>query len=101
PGKAADHVALADLADLSGIGLDDGLADRDLAVATDHHLAALADRQNRGAVPDRQAVFRCLHGLSSFPSDLGAGGKGYNRGISAGIPVTIGRSSASESVIPQ
>ena len=61
-GKAADHVALADFTDLFGICLDDRLADRDLAVAADHHLAALADRQNRGAVPDRQAVLRCLHG---------------------------------------
>src|SRR5439155_26824654 len=53
-GKATDHVALAEFADLFGVGLDDGLANRDLAVAADHYFAALADRQDRGAVPDRQ-----------------------------------------------
>ena len=53
-GEAADDVALAEFADLFGVGFDDGLADRDLAVAADHHLAALADRQNGGAVPDRR-----------------------------------------------
>ena len=42
-GKAADHVALAEAAHLLGVGLDDGLADRDLAVAADHDAAALAD----------------------------------------------------------
>ena len=35
-GEAADHVALAEAAHLLGVGLDDGLADRDLAVAADH-----------------------------------------------------------------
>ena len=34
-GKAADHVAFAELAHLFGISLDNGLADRDLAVAAD------------------------------------------------------------------
>ena len=52
-GKAADHVALAEPAHLLGIGLDDGLADRDLAVAADDHAAALADGQDGGAVPSR------------------------------------------------
>ncbi len=53
-GETADHVALAEFSDLFGVGFDDGLADRDLPVASDHHLAALADRQNSGAVPDRR-----------------------------------------------
>ena len=55
-GKAADHVALAELAHLLGIGFDDGLADRDLAVAADGHRAALADGQDGGAVPGRDFV---------------------------------------------
>ncbi len=50
-GEAADHVALAEAAHLAGIGLDDGLADRDLTVAADDHAAALADGQDGGAVP--------------------------------------------------
>ena len=54
-GEAADHVAralaFAELAHFFGIGFDDGLPDRDLAVAADHHRAALADGQNGGAVP--------------------------------------------------
>ena len=52
-GKAADHVALAEPAHLLGVGLDDGLADRDLAVAADHDAAALADGQDGRAVPRR------------------------------------------------
>ena len=50
-GKAADHVAFAEAAHLLGIGLDDGLADRDLAVAADRDQPALADGQDGGAVP--------------------------------------------------
>ena len=50
-GKAADHVAFAEPAHFLGVGLDDGLADRDLAVAADDDRAALADGQNGGAVP--------------------------------------------------
>src|SRR4029077_19352414 len=52
-GKAADDIALAEFTDLFGVGFDHGLADRNLAVAADHHLAALANCQNSGAVPDR------------------------------------------------
>ena len=51
-GKAADHVAFAEPAHLLGIGFDDGLADRDLAVAADRDQAALADGQDGGAVPE-------------------------------------------------
>src|SRR5207247_9999296 len=50
-GKSSDHVTLAQLAHLLGIGLDDGLADRNLTVAADHGSPALADAQDRGAVP--------------------------------------------------
>jgi hypothetical protein len=50
-GEPADHVALGEPAHLAGVGLDDGLPDRDLPVAADRHGAALADRQDRGAVP--------------------------------------------------
>ena len=52
-GEAADHLALAELPDLFGVGLDHGLADGNLAVAADHDPAALADGQNGGAVPDQ------------------------------------------------
>ena len=38
-------------AHLAGVGLDDGLADRDLAVAADGDEPALANGQDRGAVP--------------------------------------------------
>ena len=51
-GEAADHVALADRAHFTGVGLDDGGAQRHLAVAGDHHPAALAHREDGGAVPD-------------------------------------------------
>ena len=50
-GEAADHIALAEPAHFFGVGLDDGLADRDLPVAADHDASALADGQNGGAVP--------------------------------------------------
>src|SRR5439155_26485997 len=93
-GKAADHVALAELADLFGVGLDDGLADRDLAVAADHHPAALADRQNGGAVPDRRLLGGWLHEIPRDRPDLGAEALGYNRAERGRIPVTIGRTSA-------
>src|SRR6185369_15709929 len=57
--KAADHVALAQAPHLLGIALDDGLADRHLAVSADGHDAALADGQNGGAVPEFGLL--CLH----------------------------------------
>ena len=50
-GKAADDLSAAKLPHLAGVGLDDGLADRDLAVAADGDEPALADGQDRGAVP--------------------------------------------------
>src|SRR5690349_23843969 len=55
--KAADHVAFAEAAHLLGVGLDDGLPDRNLPVASDHDAAALADGQDGGAVPgDRKST---------------------------------------------
>ena len=64
-GKAADHVAAAEPAHLLGIGLDDGLADRDLAVAADRDQPALADGQDGGAVPEAcdGGRIRRLHAL--------------------------------------
>ena len=90
PGKAADDVAFADFADLFGVRLDDGLADRELAVAADHHLAALADRQNRGAVPDRQLFSdACMECPRSGQIE------GWRRGLQSRhfsrIPVTMSR----------
>ena len=61
-GKAADHVALAEAPHLPGIGLDDGLADRDLPVAADDDAAALADGQDGGAVPETSGGVHALHG---------------------------------------
>ena len=58
PGEAGDDLAVAEAADLPGVRLDDGLAERDLAVAGDHDLAALAHGQDRRAVPNVGA-FAC------------------------------------------
>ena len=52
PGEAGDHAAVAaDAADLAGIALDDGLAERDLAVAGHRDAAVPADAEDGGAVP--------------------------------------------------
>src|SRR3974390_2191377 len=59
--KAADHVALGQAAHLARIGLDDGLPDRHLPVAADDDGAALADRQDGGAVPGVLRVVGILH----------------------------------------
>ena len=58
--EAADDVTLTKPAHLLGVGLDDGLADRHLAVATDDDATALADGEDGGAVPD---VRRGIHSL--------------------------------------
>ena len=50
-GEAGDDVALAQPAHLAGVGFDDGVAEAHLAVAGDHDLAPLADREDGGAVP--------------------------------------------------
>src|SRR5690606_20211941 len=49
---AGDDIALADAANLARIALHDGLTQRHLAVAGDHHLAALAHGDDRRAVHD-------------------------------------------------
>jgi hypothetical protein len=49
--KPADNLAFAKAAHFFGIGFDNSLADRNLAVAADHHAAALADGENGRAVP--------------------------------------------------
>ncbi len=65
PGKAGDDMALAQAAHLARIALDDGLAQRNLAVARDHHLGALADGEDRGAVPVRKIRSVLGHGHST------------------------------------
>src|SRR6185369_773755 len=69
-GEAADHVALAEAPHLPGIGFDDGLADRHLAVAADGDHAALADGQDGGAVPE--FGLRLLH--TQYPRRQGCKG---------------------------
>jgi hypothetical protein len=51
-GEATDDVALGEAAHFLGVGLDDGLADRHLAIAADGDDTALADSENGRAVPD-------------------------------------------------
>src|SRR4030095_4796571 len=60
-GETADHVALVEAAHLGGIGLHDGLPDRDLPVAADNDASALADGENCRAVPEIRGLR--LHGL--------------------------------------
>src|SRR3546814_1656748 len=50
-GEPRDHLAVAELADLAGVGLHHRLPHRDLAVTGDHDLAALAYRHDRRTVP--------------------------------------------------
>src|SRR5258708_1984259 len=49
--KAGDHRTARQTAQLAGIRLDHRLAHRDLAVAGNHDLAALAQAEDRRAVP--------------------------------------------------
>jgi hypothetical protein len=71
-GEAADHVALAEPADLLGVGLDNCLADGDLPVATYRHCTALADGQYGGAVPRAgQAGFGMSHAAGGLYPRLG------------------------------
>src|SRR5205807_9581878 len=51
PGKPGDDPTPTEPPDLLGIGFDDRLAHRHLTVAGDNDLAALAQRQDRRAVP--------------------------------------------------
>src|SRR5262249_1324189 len=55
-GESADHVALAEPADLLGVGFDNGLADRDLAVATNDNATGLANGEDGSAVPGGKFV---------------------------------------------
>jgi hypothetical protein len=50
PRESDNDVALAEPAHLFGVGLDDRIAERDLAIADDDDLAPFAHRQNRRAV---------------------------------------------------
>ena len=66
PGKARDHVIAArrEAADLAGGALDHGLAEADLTVTGDHHLAALAHADDGGAVPAGELIVCHLSTLS-------------------------------------
>ena len=63
PGKTANDLAVAEPPDFLGVGLDDCLADADLAVPADRHHAGLADRQDGGGVP--RLEHRRRHGLAA------------------------------------
>jgi hypothetical protein len=52
-GEARDHRAVAQGAHLARVRFHHRVAERNLPVAGDHHLAALADRKDGGAVPGR------------------------------------------------
>ena len=54
PGETRQHPLLVKPPHLAGVTLHDRRAQRDLAIATDDHLAAPPHRQDRGAV-------KCLH----------------------------------------
>src|SRR5207248_1528893 len=79
PGKPGDDPAPTEPPDLLGIGFDDRLAHRHLTVAGDNDLTALAQRQDRRAVPG--ALF---------------GGSGHALHVRSDNP----RSSAAESLSP-
>ena len=102
-GKTADHVTFAEPPHLLGIGFDDGLADRDLAVAADGDQAALADGQNGRAVPGGRRGLRRLHsskislshqdvraettGRNSIAADSGVHYPGTNRSGRSPCPI--------------
>ena len=54
-GEARQHAAIAEAAQLLGVGFEHGLAEGDLAVPGDHHLAVLAQAQDGRAVPGQIA----------------------------------------------
>jgi len=61
-GEAGDDgTLLADAADFLRIALHHGVAERHLAVAGDHHLAALADSDDGGAVDRGRVVLFKIH----------------------------------------
>ena len=49
-GEAPDDAPLGEAAHLLGVALHDGLPERYLPVAADHHASALADHEDRGCV---------------------------------------------------
>ena len=59
-GEAGDDLALAEPAHLLGVGLDDRLAEADLAVAADPRPAALAHRQDGGGMPRIAQTGDCI-----------------------------------------
>ena len=67
-GEAGDDGAAADATDFAGVALDDGLAERDLAVAGHGDGAAAAHAQDGGAVPADQ--------IGGIVHDGGADGRG-------------------------
>ena len=58
-GKAGQDAIVVEPADLPGALLDDGLAERDLAVARQHRLVPMTDRENRRAV-NRHEFSDCI-----------------------------------------
>ena len=57
---------VADAADLLRVALDDGLAEGDLAVAGDHHLAALADGEDGRPMPGVGGLAHCCTAISAW-----------------------------------
>ena len=49
--ETADHIAFGEPPHFFRVALDDGLADRHLAIAADHRAAAFFDHDDRGRVP--------------------------------------------------
>ena len=65
-GKSSQDTLMVEPAHFSGIVLDDGLADADLAVAADHRAGALAHHQDRRGVPERVGRRRFCLGHERF-----------------------------------
>ena len=64
-GETSDDIAIADATHLLGVALDDGLAEGHLSVAGDHHLAALADGEDRRPIPGvGGGVAHCCNAIS-------------------------------------
>jgi len=74
--KAADDIALASSADLLGVWIDDGLADRHCPVAPDHNRAALAEVKLVVPVQDQATGAVMLDGINRCRPNLRTGAKG-------------------------
>jgi hypothetical protein len=87
PGKPGDHLAIADAPHLAGIGLHDGVAHGNLAIARDHGAAVLLHPDDGGAVPLDQAVARLavVHGRDMGSRGQHSSGRG-KRVEQAGSP---------------